>query len=95
VWHLKQLAYTKLLGLYLFAYGILALLMTCIWAIFNASSVHIHHAFVGILVIPITRFPRKLSAIVQAVAFGIFVQGYARWGLEPFLESPRKFENTF
>jgi len=85
------LLYTKkILGIYMIMYGIIAFAITVMWGMLSSWSFHLHHTMAGVLVIPITRFPNRISSVVQALAFGIFIQGYAAWGWGSLFEYPRK-----
>ena len=46
---------------------------------------HFHHLIVGLLILPLTRFPSRMSMVAQGLAMGLILHGYARWGLEPFV----------
>lgn len=45
----------------------------------NQFSFVPHHYFVALFLIPITRFLNPVSAFIQALLVGVFVEGVARW----------------
>jgi len=49
-------------------------------AVRNHLEFHLHHYMVAILLFPITRFNTRSSAFLQALLFGLFINGGARWG---------------
>ena len=46
-------------------------------------SVHVHHTFLGAVLVPMTRLPTRLSLLCQGALAALFVQGLAAWGWEP------------
>jgi len=68
----------KFLALYFLA-GLVAMIVTLIWA--GQAMFHLHHVLVGMLLLPISRFPSRVSMVLQAVALGVFLNGLALWGM--------------
>lgn len=81
----KQSKWRRILVIYLVV--IVAVLLS--WALFPSTDFHFHHTMIGAFIVPITRFPTPVAAVVQSVAFGLFVQGYAAWGWSSYLETIR------
>jgi hypothetical protein len=50
-------------------------------------TLRLHHFIIGIILIPGTAFPTRLSAIYQAFLLGMFLNGVARWGFAPIAQS--------
>jgi len=68
----------KFLALYFLA-GLVAMIVTLVWA--GQATFHLHHVLVGMLLLPISRFPSRVSMVLQAVALGVFLNGLALWGM--------------
>ena len=51
-------------------------------------SLRIHHYILGLVLLPGTSFQNRPSLIYQGLLFGLFVNGIARWGFAPILETP-------
>jgi hypothetical protein len=47
---------------------------------------HFHHYFIGILLWPATCLNTRLSMFLQALLFGLFINGVSRWGFASLLE---------
>jgi hypothetical protein len=47
----------------------------------------LHHYFAAMLIIPLTAFPTRLSAIYQAFCLGMFLNGAAKFGLDSILQT--------
>ncbi len=68
-----------------------------VYAIFIASilvclvlpdlSLRIHHFVLGLLLLPGTSMQTRLSLLFQGLLVGLFINGIARWGFGPFLET--------
>lgn len=69
----------RYVGIYFLAL-LLVLIVTLSWA--GDASFHLHHCLAGLLLIPLSRFPSRVSLVLQAVATGIFLNGLAHWGFE-------------
>lgn len=50
---------------------------------------HFHHYLLGLLLLPLFRFPIVSSCIGVGVSLGVFVEGVACWGFDPLLVSKR------
>jgi hypothetical protein len=49
-------------------------------------SFHLHHFIVGLLLCLLGRGQKKYSIVVQAIGWGLFVEGLAHYGLGPFFD---------
>lgn len=47
----------------------------------------LHHYVFAMLLIPGTAFPTRLSALMQALLLGMFLNGVARWGFDSILQT--------
>jgi hypothetical protein len=56
-----------------------------------STYMHVHHAQVGLLIVPLTIVPTPIAFFVQALALGLFINGYAAWGWPPFVETSRTY----
>lgn len=50
-------------------------------------GIRIHHYILGLLLLPGTSFQTRPSLIYQGLLVGLFVNGVARWGFAPLLET--------
>ncbi|KAF9270071.1 LCCL domain-containing protein [Marasmius fiardii PR-910] len=50
--------------------------------------VRIHHYIIAMVLTPGTAFPTKISAILQGLLLGLFLNGIAAFGFDSFLQSP-------
>lgn len=89
-WCLRELYRTRRWRTFLAGYALVVALVLLSWALFPSTSFHLHHAMIGAFILPITRFPAPTAACSQAVALGLFVQGYAAWGWTSYLETMRE-----
>ena len=90
VWHAFQFYRLKTLKKYSLRTFLAVTLFLLLWLPFIPSfRIHLHHANVGILLIIIARMDAVPSKIVAAVGLALFVQGYAAFGWDPFLEPAR------
>ena len=51
-------------------------------------TLRLHHYIVAIMILPITAFPTRLSALYQGLLLGLFVNGTAAFGFASILERP-------
>jgi len=51
-------------------------------------SLRLHHYIVAVMMIPVTAFPTRLSAIYQGLLLGLFLNGIAGFGFASILQSP-------
>ena len=91
-WHGIQLHRTNQLKVYarryLGGFGIALI----IYALLPGYHLHLHHVILGVLLLPLTRFAAKPSVILQALAWGLIIQGYTAWGWDPYVEpTPVRF----
>jgi len=42
---------------------------------------HIHHFFIALFLMPITRFPEYISAAIMGTLLGVYIEGVSSWGL--------------
>ncbi|KAG9054310.1 hypothetical protein FS842_005492 [Serendipita sp. 407] len=63
-------------------------LVLLVLALLPGLEFRLHHYFAAILVIPLTAFPTRLSAIYQAFCLGMFLNGAAKFGLDSILQTP-------
>jgi hypothetical protein len=66
---------------------ILGALSVGILASLPTMQFRLHHWFAALLIMPITAFPTRLSAIYQAFALGMFLNGAAKFGLESIFQT--------
>ena len=52
-------------------------------ALFDSHSLHLHHYALGAMLMPLARYRFPLSGAVFGLAFGLLVEGIARWGMDP------------
>lgn len=70
---------------YLFFY-ILGTFMLCLGAVVPGEGLRIHHYIVGLVFIPAFAFPTRMSLILFAFLFGMYINGVARWGFDGILQ---------
>ena len=51
-------------------------------------ALRLHHYIFAIMLVPITAFPTRLSALYQGFLLGLFISGTAAYGFDPILERP-------
>ncbi|CAK4072049.1 unnamed protein product [Aphanomyces euteiches] len=68
-------------------YATLALYCVIVFVFFPHSILHVHHVMIGLILIPLTRVPRPIAFVTQAIGLGLYIQGYAAWGWPSFLET--------
>ena len=71
-------------GLALYGAMIAVLLVGVVWP---NMSLRIHHYLLALILLPGTRFQTRLSLFYQGLLIGLFINGVARWGFAPLLES--------
>ncbi|KAH8731730.1 hypothetical protein GQ44DRAFT_264368 [Phaeosphaeriaceae sp. PMI808] len=72
---------------YLAIYGILVGGILVLVAIPN-MNVRIHHYILGLLLVAGTSMQNRPSMLFQGILIGLFINGVARWGFAPILETP-------
>lgn len=53
------------------------------FALRGSHSLHVHHYALGIMLMLLARYPTPLSGGLFGLAFGLLIEGAARWGLDP------------
>lgn len=76
---LRVIRKTGWLPYYVVGYIIVGLIIM-IMALLPGFEFRLHHYFAAILLVPITAFPTRLSAIYQAFLLGMFLNGGAAFG---------------
>lgn len=52
-------------------------------------AMHLHHYWTAALLVPLTRFPGRVSAVWQGLLVGFHLQGVAVFGIEPLFDPKR------
>lgn len=50
-------------------------------------SLRIHHYILALLLLPGTSMQTRVSLLCQGILFGLFINGIARWGFDPILQT--------
>ena len=66
-----------------FAGGLLLLVL----ALLPSLTLRLHHYIVALMLLPVTGFPTRLSAIYQAFLLGLFINGGAAFGWDSILQT--------
>jgi len=83
VYHMKMAFSINILFRYLLYYFYVAAFIIFVSILFYSSArFHLHHVMAGVLLVPISRFPSRVSLVFQACSAAIFVNGLALWGWE-------------
>ena len=78
---LRLIHAAKAMRLYLTAYAAAAAIILYVSILWRATyTFHLHHALIGPLLLPLTRFRTPLSVVCQAILAGLFINGIALWG---------------
>ncbi|KAH6611055.1 lccl domain containing [Trichoderma cornu-damae] len=84
VWFFRQegrfIKYIKLYALFIF--GIVISLTL------PGLQLRLHHYILGLLLLPGTSLQTRPSLLYQGLLVGLFINGIARWGFDPVLETP-------
>ena len=81
LYQLRLVFTAGLIRKYLLAYVSFATVILYISLLWSGSySFHLHHALIGPLLIPLTRFRTRLSLLLQGLLLGVFINGMALWG---------------
>lgn len=61
-------------------------------------ELRLHHYIIGIILMPVSAFPTRLSAIYQGFLLGLFLNGVAAFGFDSMLQTAedvgiRKYDN--
>ncbi|KAK0635320.1 hypothetical protein B0T17DRAFT_604509 [Bombardia bombarda] len=71
---------------YLKLYALLAgIIIICV--VLPDLSLRIHHYILGLLLLPGTSMQTRPSLVYQGLLMGFFINGIARWGWDPFLQT--------
>jgi hypothetical protein len=63
-------------------------LVMLVLALLPALDLRLHHYIVALMIIPITAFPTRPSALCQGFLLGLFLSGTAAYGFDPIVERP-------
>ncbi|KFA48113.1 hypothetical protein S40293_09293 [Stachybotrys chartarum IBT 40293] len=84
VWFFRQegrfIKYIRLYGLFIAAIVISLLL--------PGLNLRIHHYILALLLLPGTSLQTRPSLLYQGLLIGLFINGIARWGFDPVLQTP-------
>ncbi|KAL3425483.1 LCCL domain-containing protein [Phlyctema vagabunda] len=72
----------RYLSFYAFLVTVIALLVT-----FSSLKLRLHHYFFSLLLLPGTSLQTRPSLLYQGLLVGLFINGIARWGFDPVLQS--------
>ena len=72
---------------YLVIYSLFVLALLLMVAM-PGLSLRIHHYILALLLLPGTSFQNRPSLVYQGLLVGLFINGIARWGFAPLLETP-------
>ncbi len=62
--------------------------MLLVLGLLPGLTLRLHHYIVAMMIIPVTAFPTRLSAIYQGLLLGLFLNGTAGFGFASILQSP-------
>jgi len=62
-------------------------LVLLVLALLPGLTLRLHHYFIALLLLPVTAFPTRLSAIYQAFLLGLFINGGAAFGWDSILQT--------
>ncbi|PHH86508.1 hypothetical protein CDD83_10131 [Cordyceps sp. RAO-2017] len=84
VWFFRRegrlIKYLKLYALFLAA--------IVIGLVLPGLSLRIHHYIIGLVLLPGTSLQTRPSLLYQGLLVGLFINGIARWGFDPVLQTP-------
>ena len=83
---LRVIRKTGWLPHYLAGYIVVGLIILVL-SLLPGLQFRLHHYFAAILLIPLTAFPTRLSAIYQAFILGMFLNGAAAFGFDSILQT--------
>lgn len=84
---LRVIRKTGWLRHYVAGYIIVGLIIM-ILALLPGFEFRLHHYFAAMLLMPLTAFPTRLSAIYQGFVLGMFLNGAAAFGFDSILQTP-------
>ncbi|KAI5859421.1 hypothetical protein GGS23DRAFT_316975 [Durotheca rogersii] len=83
IWCFRQ---EKRLTRYLKLYGLFILgIIICL--VLPGLNLRIHHYILTLLLLPGTSIQTRPSLLYQGILIGLFINGIARWGFDPFLQT--------
>ncbi|KAF8530980.1 hypothetical protein JB92DRAFT_2693333 [Gautieria morchelliformis] len=88
---LRVIRKTGWLPYYLAGYIVVGLIILVL-ALLPGLQFRLHHYFAAILLIPVTAFPTRLSAIYQAFVLGMFLNGGAAFGFDSILQTAAELQ---
>ena len=62
---------------------------SCLFSTSYLVAGSLHHYFTAALLVPLTRFPGRVSAVWQGLLVGFHLQGVAVFGIEPLFDPKR------
>ncbi|KAG8970418.1 hypothetical protein FRC03_008615 [Tulasnella sp. 419] len=68
-------------------YYFLGFLVLVVLSQLPGLTLRIHHFFIGMILMPGTAFPTRISAVAQSFLLGMFIQGESRWGFDSILQT--------
>ena len=83
VWTLRKSGWL----LYYLGNYIIAILALIIIATLPGLIFRLHHYFAAIAITPLSAFPTRLSAVIQAFCLGMFLQGAAKFDLDSIYQT--------
>jgi len=83
IWFFRQ---EGRLGNFLRLYGLFILtIVVCL--VLPDLNLRIHHYILALLLLPGTNLQTRPSLLYQGILLGLFINGIARWGFDPFLQT--------
>lgn len=62
-------------------------LVALVLAFLPGLQLRLHHYILGMVLMPLTAYPTRVSAICQALLLGLFLNGVAAWGFDSILQT--------
>lgn len=91
---LRVIRKTGWLPYYIGGYFIAGLIIMVL-ALLPGLEFRLHHYFAAILLMPLTAFPTRLSALYQAFVLGMFLNGGAAFGFASIVQTPAEVRDYF
>jgi len=88
---LRVIRKTGWLPYYVGGYIIVGLIMMVL-ALLPGLEFRLHHYFAAMLLMPLTAFPTRLSAVYQAFVLGMFLNGAAAFGFDSIVQTPAELQ---
>ena len=63
-----------------------------IFCLIPQLALRIHHYFLALLLLPGTSMQTRLSLVLQGLMVGLFINGVARWGFDPILQTAQSLQ---